>query len=80
MFAKCPAPVFRNCGLRLVSTVGVNVSGTQGFLEENDVGSDVLPYESIPGPKPLPILGNNWRFIPYIGQIMNICIRVPENY
>ncbi|KAK2581868.1 hypothetical protein KPH14_002331 [Odynerus spinipes] len=26
------------------------------------------PYEEIPGPKPIPILGNTWRFIPYIGD------------
>ncbi|XP_048517357.1 probable cytochrome P450 49a1 isoform X2 [Dendroctonus ponderosae] len=28
----------------------------------------IKPYEDIPGPKPLPLLGNNWRFIPYIGD------------
>lgn len=26
------------------------------------------PYSEVPGPKPLPILGNTWRLIPYIGQ------------
>ncbi|XP_011500803.1 PREDICTED: probable cytochrome P450 301a1, mitochondrial [Ceratosolen solmsi marchali] len=26
------------------------------------------PYEDIPGPKPLPILGNTWRLFPVIGQ------------
>lgn len=33
-------------------------------------GSDFsgLPYDSIPGPKPLPILGNTWRLLPVIGQ------------
>ncbi|XP_073994660.1 probable cytochrome P450 49a1 [Rhodnius prolixus] len=25
-------------------------------------------YEEVPGPKPLPFLGNTWRFIPYIGN------------
>lgn len=25
-------------------------------------------YEEVPGPKPLPFLGNTWRFIPYIGS------------
>lgn len=27
------------------------------------------PFEDIPGSKPLPIIGNAWRFIPYIGNI-----------
>jgi len=27
------------------------------------------PYEDIPGPKPLPLIGNGWRFLPYIGQL-----------
>ncbi|XP_069671910.1 probable cytochrome P450 301a1, mitochondrial [Periplaneta americana] len=27
------------------------------------------PYEDMPGPKPLPILGNAWRFIPKIGNL-----------
>lgn len=27
------------------------------------------PYDQVPGPKPLPIFGNTWRLIPYIGQI-----------
>ncbi|KAJ8973417.1 hypothetical protein NQ317_016700 [Molorchus minor] len=26
------------------------------------------PYSEIPGPKPLPILGNTWRLLPLIGQ------------
>ncbi|XP_008206386.1 probable cytochrome P450 301a1, mitochondrial [Nasonia vitripennis] len=26
------------------------------------------PYEEIPGPKPIPILGNTWRLFPVVGQ------------
>lgn len=26
------------------------------------------PYSEVPGPRPLPILGNTWRLIPVIGQ------------
>ncbi|XP_029174794.1 probable cytochrome P450 49a1 isoform X1 [Nylanderia fulva] len=37
-----------------------------------DVGEkDLLqhrPYSEIPGPKPIPLLGNTWRFLPYLGD------------
>nr|QZM07456.1 cytochrome P450 monooxygenase CYP301A1 [Lasioderma serricorne] len=29
---------------------------------------EVKPYSEVPGPKPLPILGNTWRLLPIIGQ------------
>ncbi|KRT81820.1 cytochrome P450 [Oryctes borbonicus] len=28
----------------------------------------IKPYNAIPGPKPIPILGNTWRLLPIIGQ------------
>jgi hypothetical protein len=28
------------------------------------------PFEDIPGPRPLPIIGNAWRFIPHIGKLL----------
>lgn len=34
---------------------------------ESDYG---IPYEFIPGPKPLPLVGNSWRFLPYIGEMI----------
>ena len=30
--------------------------------------SQVRPYSEMPGPKPIPILGNTWRFLPFIGE------------
>nr|QTM97416.1 Cytochrome P450 [Sitophilus oryzae] len=36
--------------------------------EALDHVEEARPYESIPGPKPIPFLGNTWRFIPYIGD------------
>lgn len=31
----------------------------------------VRPYSEVPGPKPIPILGNTWRFFPIIGKRFN---------
>ena len=28
----------------------------------------IRPYAEIPGPTPVPFLGNTWRFIPFIGE------------
>ncbi|KOX77763.1 putative cytochrome P450 49a1 [Melipona quadrifasciata] len=36
-------------------------------IEEQD-WSRCRPYAEIPGPKPIPFLGNTWRFIPFIGD------------
>lgn len=43
------------------------------FIENNksnlvEETLSVKPYSQIPGPKPIPILGNTWRLLPVIGQ------------
>lgn len=30
---------------------------------------EALPFEAIPGPKGLPLIGNVWRFLPKIGDL-----------
>ena len=34
--------------------------------------NNAKPYADIPGPKELPIIGNSWRFAPYIGKLVII--------
>lgn len=30
--------------------------------------NSAIPYDRVPGPSSIPILGNNWRFLPIIGK------------
>uniref|UniRef100_A0A1A9WNV8 Cytochrome P450 n=1 Tax=Glossina brevipalpis TaxID=37001 RepID=A0A1A9WNV8_9MUSC len=46
---------------------------TSLISETNSIHSTIewkeaIPYKEIPGPKPIPILGNTWRMMPIIGQ------------
>ncbi|XP_063537986.1 probable cytochrome P450 49a1 [Cydia strobilella] len=47
--------------------------------------SSIRPWEEVPGPKPLPLVGNTWRFAPYIGnysveQVDKVCLTLREQY
>jgi len=37
-------------------------------LEQVEQQHGIKPYHSIPGPKALPLLGNSWRFLPFVGE------------
>jgi cytochrome P450 family 49 subfamily A len=43
------------------------MAATQARPEEWDYAK---PFEDMPGPKPLPIIGNVWRFIPFLGKLL----------
>ncbi|KAE8745657.1 Cytochrome P450 CYP301 [Frankliniella occidentalis] len=36
--------------------------------DADPVAVDGLPYEQMPGPRPLPLIGNTWRLLPVVGQ------------
>jgi hypothetical protein len=38
--------------------------------EELEALSTVRPYSEIPGPKPIPLLGNTWRLLPVVGKLI----------
>lgn len=56
----------RSTSVLEVRTRNATRETTQLFQVEWD---KAIPYEVIPGPKPLPLIGNGWRFLPYIGQL-----------
>lgn len=37
-------------------------------VKSSPIGPNIKPFELIPGPKPLPFIGNIWRYLPLIGQ------------
>ncbi|KAG7204439.1 hypothetical protein KM043_004876 [Ampulex compressa] len=59
-------PSIRFNAVRTLDTLATEIEG--------QTWSHCRPYSQIPGPKPIPILGNTWRFLPYIGdfKIQNV--------
>lgn len=53
--------------------------------QTSEIPATVKPYKDIPGPRPLPLLGNTWRLLPIIGQYQiadfaNVCDILHKEY
>jgi len=44
---------------------------------QDEVWERARPYSAVPGPKPLPIVGNTWRFLPFIGKMCD-SVTIPQ--
>ena len=54
---------------KLKSLTKRNIIKSRDLSEINNSSwKQAKPYSEIPGPKPLPFVGNTWRFIPFIGE------------
>lgn len=51
--------------IKIVKVLKRNCSISCPHLE---VLQEAKPYSEIPGPRPIPLLGNTWRLLPFIGQ------------
>ncbi|XP_054740055.1 probable cytochrome P450 301a1, mitochondrial [Anastrepha obliqua] len=51
-----------------LSSGGATTGNGSNAVHETSEWLNALPYNEIPGPKPIPILGNTWRMMPIIGQ------------
>ncbi|XP_032522980.2 probable cytochrome P450 49a1 isoform X1 [Danaus plexippus] len=63
---------------------GHRARSTQAVAPLESITS-VKPWEEVPGPRPLPLLGNTWRFIPYIGgysveHVDKVCLSLRQQY
>lgn len=38
--------------------------------------ANAKPFDDIPGPKPLPIIGNTWRFMPGVGNCIHYTCKI----
>lgn len=59
-----PVNLYETCPHAVIGAVGnVDASASTANLHHLDanVVENVRPYSEVPGPKPLPILGNTWR-------------------
>jgi hypothetical protein len=66
LIAKIQQQVLRNVSAVVLKICNSTAAVAQARPEKWDCAK---PFEDIPGPKPLPIIGNTWRFIPYIGNV-----------
>jgi hypothetical protein len=44
-----------------------NLNKSSVIAEQNKNNNKLKTFESISGPKPLPLIGNVWRYLPFIG-------------
>ncbi|XP_069672037.1 probable cytochrome P450 301a1, mitochondrial [Periplaneta americana] len=61
-----PHPIHHNICAILLKRHDATLATTHTISKEWD---SAKPYEDMPGPKPYPLIGNVWRFFPYIGDL-----------
>jgi hypothetical protein len=66
LIAESQQQVLRNVGAVVLKRCNSTAAVAHARPEEWEYAK---PFEDIPGPKPLPMIGNMWRFIPYLGNV-----------
>jgi hypothetical protein len=63
-------PIVAACLARGRSTVSIAVQDVQETLQDAPAVQEqvVRPFDHVPGPKGMPLIGNSWRFLPVIGE------------
>jgi cytochrome P450 family 49 subfamily A len=74
LLAQGQQQVLRNVSAVVLKRCNSTAAVTEARPEEWDYAK---PFKDIPGPKPLPVIGNAWRFIPYIGKVP-YCFVIPS--
>jgi hypothetical protein len=66
LIGKSQQQVLRNVSVLVLKRCNSNAAVAQARPEEWEYAK---PFEDIPGRKPLPIIGNMWRSIPYLSNV-----------
>lgn len=65
-FNNLRRPVVLQTKNRFRSSTAIAIPDFEKY-EEDDIAVYPKPYSEVPGPKELPLVGNAWRFAPFIG-------------
>lgn len=58
-------------------TTSLQPAAADGLGTDVEGAREVKPYSAVPGPRELPLIGNAWRFLPYIGKQSQLYVYVP---
>jgi hypothetical protein len=62
----------RSAALRISRLVWLQLRRASSQPDARELAT-ARPYSEVPGPTPMPLIGNTWRLLPVIGTYVNTC-------
>ncbi|KAE8745658.1 Cytochrome P450 CYP301 [Frankliniella occidentalis] len=84
LLARGPRPLLGHVVRPSTSTATPSSAAGDDAVLHGSV-NDVRGYDEVPGPRPVPFLGNSWRFLPVVGnyrieQMDKVCLGLHRQY